>query len=157
MKFLKQLFGEFLSLLFNLYNNKGKLFGTLLIIIFILSFIYIQNFPSFLLGILAYLCITFILLVIPLFIPLIIGLVGMFIMTKKSYYYFDGIIINFKYTKYPILNSILYYGSMIGTYCYSLYIMFIIECKQAYIEITKTLIIPVFDNFHLLEELCGIF
>ena len=157
MKFLKQLFGEFLSLLFNLYNNKGKLFGTLLIIIFILSFIYIQNFPSFLLGILAYLCITFILLVIPLFIPLIIGLVGMFIMTKKSYYYFDGIIINFKYTKYPILNSILYYGSMIGTYCYSLYIMFIIECKQAYIEITKTLIIPVFDNFYILEELCGIF
>ena len=103
MKFLKQLLGEILSLLYSLYNNKLKLLSTLLIIIFILSCIFIQNFLSFLLGILAYLCITFILLVIPLFIPLIIGLVGMFIMTKKSYYYFDGIIINFKYTKYPIV------------------------------------------------------
>ena len=159
MKFLKQLSGEFLSLLFNLYNNKGKLFGTLLIIIFILSFIYIQNFPSFLLGILAYLCITFILLVITLFIPLIIGLVGMFIMTKKSYYYcyFVRILINFKYTKYPILNSIFYYGSIIGTYCYSLYMIFIIQCKQGYIEISNTLIMPVLDNFYILEELCGIF
>ena len=70
MKFLKQLYGEIFSLLFALYNNKLKLLSTLLIIIFILSCIFIQNFPSFLLGILAYLCITFILLVIPLFVPL---------------------------------------------------------------------------------------
>lgn len=159
MEFLKQLFGEILSLLYSLYNNKLKLFGALLIIIFILSCIFIPNFSSFLLGILAYLCITFILLVIPLLVPLIIGLFGTYIMTKKSYYYCYGvpILIKFKYTKYPILNSILYYGSIISTYCYSLYIMFIIQCKQGYIEITNTLITPVFDNFHLLEKLCEFF
>jgi hypothetical protein len=159
MNFLKQLFVEILSLLYSLYNNKLKLLSTLLIIIFILSCIFIQNFLSFLVGIFAYLCITFILLVIPLLVPLIISLFGMFIMTKKSYYYCYGIpiLINFKYTKYPILNSILYYGSIIGTYCYSLYIIFIIQCKQGYIEVTNTLITPVFDNFHLLEELCNFF
>lgn len=155
MNFLKQLFVEIFSLLFTLYNNKLKLFGILFAITVILSCIYVQNFPSFLLGILTYLCVTFILLLIPLLIPLIISLTVTYIMIQNSYYYFEGMIINFKYTKYPILNSILYYGSLICTYCYSLYIIFNIQCKEAYIEITKTLIIPVFDNFHLLEELCN--
>lgn len=157
MNFLKQLFGEILSLLFTLYNNKLKLFGILSTIVLILYCIYVQGFPSFLLGIVAYLCVTFLLLVIPLLIPLIISLTVTFILIQKSYYYFEAILINFKYTKYPILNSILYYGSLIGTYCYSLYIVFIIQCKEAYIEITKTLIMPVFDNLYILEELCKFF
>lgn len=157
MNFLKQLFGEILSLLFTLYNNKLKLFGILSAIVLILCCIYAQNFPEFLLGIVAYLCVTFLLLIIPLLIPLLISLTVTFILIQKSYYYFEAIIINFKYTKYPILNSILYYGSLIGTYCYSLYIVFIIQCKEAYIEITKTLITPVFNNLHILEELCEFF
>ena len=134
MKFLKQLYGEILSLLFTLYNNKLKLFGILSTIVLILSCIYVQNFLSFLLGILSYLCVTFLLLVIPLLIPLIISLTVTFILIQKSYYYFEAIIINFKYTKYPILNSILYYGSLIGTYCYSLYIVFIIQHFFFYVK-----------------------
>lgn len=157
MKFLKQLSGEIFSLLFTLYNNKLRLFGLLFSIILILGCIYIQNFPEFLLGILAYIFITFLFLVIPLFIPLLISLITIYIIVLKSYPYFEAIIINFKYTKYPIVNSILYYGSLIGTYLYSLYIIFIIEFKADYIEITKTLIMPVFDNFYILEELCNFF
>lgn len=157
MNFLKQLFGEIFSLLFTLYNNKLRLFGLLFGIILILGCIYIQNFPEFLLGIVAYICVTFLFLVIPLLIPLLISLTTTYIMIQKSYYYFEAIIINFKYTKYPILNSILYYGSLIGTYLYSLYIIFIIEFKADYIEITNALITPVFNNFYILEELCKFF
>ena len=155
MKFLKQLVAEIFSLLFTLYNNKLKLFGILLIIIIVLSCIYIQNFPTFLFGILMYICTTCLLMTVALFIPLIIYLISMSIMAAKSYFYYDSVLIDFKYTKYPILNSILYYGSTIGTYCYSLYILFMIEGKSAYIEITKTLIMPVFDNFYILGELCN--
>lgn len=157
MNFLKQLFGEIFSLLFALYNNKLRLFGLLFGIILILSCIYVQNFPEFLLGIVTYIFVTLLLLVIPLLIPLLISLTATYIMIQKSYYYFEGPIINFKYTKYPILNSILYYGSLIGTYLYSLYIIFIIEFKADYIEIAKTLITPVFNNLHILEELCKFF
>jgi hypothetical protein len=157
MNFLKQLFVEILNLLFGLYNNKLKLFGILFAIIFILSFIYIQNFLSFLLGILMYICTTFLILLVSLLIPLLISLLVIAIMTSKTSFYDDSILLDFRYTKYPILNSILYYGSLIGTYCYSVYKAFIIEGKQAYIEVTKTLIMPVLDNLYILEELCEIF
>ena len=153
MKFLKKLFKEILNLLFSIYNNKLKLFGILFTIIIILSLIYVPNFPMFLFGILGYIGTTFLLLLVSLLIPSLICLLVMCIMAAKDYFYCDSIIFDFRYTKYPILNFILYYGSIIGTYCYSLYKAFIMEGKQEYIELTKTYIMPVFDNLYILEDI----
>lgn len=154
MKFLKQLFKEILNLLFSIYNNKLKLFGISFTIIIILSLIYVQNFSLFLFGILGYIWTTILVLFLSLLVPSLIYLLVLSIMAAKSYYhYYYDIFIDFGKTKYPILNSILCYGSIIGTYCCSLYIGFIKEAKQEYIELTKTYIMPVFDNLYILEDI----